>query len=93
MNIYDIKQNIEYKRQAVKSELTPKRIYDLNPNYLSDKNIFEWNFKQEPKSNVFIGKANREMVNTVNIFKETQSPSENSKNKNRILKVEQHHKQ
>jgi len=92
-NIYDVKKNIEQKRQEEKSKATPKRIYDYNPNYLSDKKIFEWNFDDEPKNNTLIGKPNKELINTVNVFEEVKNPTEIDKYQKKIFKSEQHHKQ
>ena len=93
LNIYDIKKNIENKRTAEKPKLTPKRLFDFNPNYLSDKNIFEWNFDEAPKENKFIGKANRETINIINVVGDMQSPFEDDKKQKRIFKAEKHNQQ
>jgi hypothetical protein len=58
---------------------------------LSDKNIFEWNFKDEEKNNTFIGKPNRELVNSFNVFE--NNTNDDGKYQKKIKKVEQHHQQ
>lgn len=93
VNINDIKQNIENKRLTEKQRFTPKRIFEYNPNYLSDKNIFEWNFVEEPKENRYMGKTSREMINSVNVIGKSNDYNNIDYREKRIIKVDQHHKQ
>lgn len=77
---------------------TNKRVYDFNPNYLSDKNVFEMNFHaEEQKSNKSFNaklNKNKELFNTVNVVGEnTMKIDEQDKYQKKIYKMEQHHKQ
>ncbi len=96
-SIYEVKENIEQKRQTNKDKLskTNKRVYDFNPNYLSDKNIFEMNFngEEQKNNNSSFAKPNREMFNTVNVVGEAVRATEQDKYQKKVYKVEQHHKQ
>jgi len=97
-NLHDVKEKIEQKRQTNKDKLskTNKRVYDFNPNYLSDKNIFEMNFNPEEQksSGNFACKPNKETFNTVHVVGENAGiTNEKDQYQKRIYKMEQHHKQ
>lgn len=61
---------------------------------MSDKKIFEWDFKgEELKTNSKPTKQNREMLNNINVFEHCANPSESTKNQKRVFKMDKHHEQ
>lgn len=88
--MYEIQEKIK-KSNIPKPQITPKRVYDYNPNFLSNKNLFEWNLENEKKEN-------KKISNFLNLKekKENNLKIENSKFDKYtkiIFKSPQHHKQ
>jgi len=76
--------------------LTNKRIYEFNPNYLSDKQIFEADFDEETKSNKIalnINRTNKEQIKSVDLFEIKENPNEHLKYQKKIQKDQRHHEQ
>ena len=79
-----------------KNSFTNKRIYEFNPNYLSDKQIFEADFPEESKSNVIamnLNRTNKEQIKSVNLFEIRENPNENIKYQKKVQKDNRHHYQ
>ncbi len=95
-NSKDIKSKIEQDRKNERSSLTHKRIYEYNPNYLSDKKIFEAEFNDEDKINRIasnINRINKEQIKSVNLFEIKENSNEEMKYEKKIQKDPRHYEQ
>lgn len=92
-NITDIKNKIENKRQNQKFALTSKRIYDFNPNYLSDKNIFEWNFEEDKHNKTYFEKSDNKISDNLKLSENEKNNPEFNKYQKRLFKTDKHHQQ